>query len=249
MQYRPQSFNLLPPVIKNLLIINGLAFLGALGFGNMFGYDVNGNWGLYLPFVSPEFNPFQIVTHMFLHSTANFSHLFFNMFALWMFGNSLENLWGSKKFLIFYMVTGLGAALCHSLVNYYEYTQVIQNMSPEAIEIVWREGRDVLLSDKNYTDYNMGKLNSLINIPTVGASGAVFGVLMGFGIMYPNVQIYLYFLFPIKAKWFVLGYGILEFISGISQSQSNIAHFAHLGGMLFGYLLIRYWKRNQFRTF
>jgi membrane associated rhomboid family serine protease len=147
------------------------------------------------------------------------------------------------------MVTGLGAALCHSLVNYYEYTQVIQNMSPEAIEIVWREGRDVLLSNQNYTDYNMGKLNSLINIPTVGASGAVFGVLMGFGMMYPNVQIYLYFLFPIKAKWFVLGYGILEFISGISQSQSNIAHFAHLGGMLFGYLLIRYWKRNQFRTF
>ncbi len=247
MLQRPTGFNLLPLIIKNLLIINGLGFLALLAFKNTFGYDINQHWGLYLPFVSPNFNPFQIVTHMFLH--ANFSHILFNMFALWMFGNSLENYWGPKKFLTFYMVCGLGAALCHSAVNYYEYSQIVSQLSPEAIAMVKSEGFSILQDGQNYTDPLLGKLNLLLSVPTVGASGAVFGLLMGFGMLFPNAQIYIYFLFPIKAKYFVIIYGLLELFSGFNDHTSNIAHFAHLGGMLFGFILIQYWKRNQFRSY
>ncbi|MDX5326969.1 MAG: rhomboid family intramembrane serine protease [Bacteroidota bacterium] len=247
MYQRPQTFSLLPPVIKNLLIINGLAFFGTMTLGSTFGYDLNREWGLYLPFVSPHFNPGQIITHMFLHG--NFMHIFFNMFALWMFGSPLENLWGSKRFLIFYIVTGLGAALCHSGVNLWEYYNAVSHLTPDQLDLIKSEGQQVLNSMQNYSNPDMGLVNLLLNTPTVGASGAVFGVLLGYGMTFPNTYIYVYFMIPIKAKYFVIIYGLIELFSGISNSASNIAHFAHVGGMVFGYFLIRHWQRNQFRQF
>jgi membrane associated rhomboid family serine protease len=222
---QPQRFNVLPPVIKNLLIINGLAFMATLVFGQM-GFDIIRQFGMYIP-QSQQFAPYQLVTHLFLH--ANMSHIFFNMFALWMFGNALENQWGSQRFLIFYLVTGLGAAMCHLGVNVYEYYH------------------HMALYEMTGSEASLQSLRMLEWVPTVGASGAVFGVLLGFGMTYPNQKIYLYFLMPIKAKYFVLGYGLMELWSGFAQASSNIAHFAHVGGMLFGFLLIRYWKSTQRR--
>ena len=225
--FQPRSFSLLPPVIKNLLIINGLAYFASIVFAQM-GLDLLSMFGLYLP-QSPEFQPYQLVTHLFFHDLSNFSHIFGNMFALWMFGMSLENLWGSQRFFIYYFVTGLGAALCHLGVNMFEYYSYVNEYQV------------------------MGSLQAgqmaqmMLYIPTVGASGAVFGLLLGFGMTYPNQRIYLYFLIPVKAKYFVLVYGLFELFAGFSNSGSNIAHFAHIGGMLFGFLLLRYWKGQQFR--
>ena len=199
--------------------------MATLVFGQM-GFDIIRQFGMYIP-QSQQFAPYQLVTHLFLH--ANMSHIFFNMFALWMFGNALENQWGSQRFLIFYLVTGLGAAMCHLGVNVYEHYH------------------HMALYEMTGSQASLQSLRMLEWVPTVGASGAVFGVLLGFGMTYPNQKIYLYFLMPIKAKYFVLGYGILELWSGFSQASSNIAHFAHVGGMLFGFLLIRYWQSTQRR--
>ncbi len=242
MYQRPLRFNLLPDVIKNLLIINGLFFLATIVLGSTFGLDLARMLGVYLP-NSDNFQPFQLVTHMFMH--ANFSHILFNMFALWMFGYTLENVWGSKRFLIYYLVTGLGAALLHLGVNYWEFLSVKDALNEEQLRIVLNEGQNLLYQNRNYIDENMARANLLLNTPTVGASGAVFGVLLAFGMMFPNTYIYLYFAIPIKAKYFVAIYGALELYSGImNDPDSNVAHFAHLGGMLFGYLLIRYWRRS-----
>ena len=168
----------------------------------------------------------------------NFTHLFFNMFALWMFGKILENVWGSKRFLIYYMITGIGAASIHLLISQYQIIS-ISNQIPEMVNLAV-EGR-----------YNPSipiskKLTQLIITPTVGASGAVFGLLLAFGMLFPNALLYLYFAIPIKAKYFVIGYGLIELYSGISNNPAdNVAHFAHLGGMIFGFFLIKYWKNNM----
>lgn len=248
MYQRPLRFNLLPEVIKNLLIINGLFFLATIVFSNVMHIDLIKTLGLYLP-ASDNFNPYQLVTHMFMHG--GLTHIFFNMFALWMFGYTLENIWGSKRFLIYYMVTGLGAAVLHLGVNYWEYYQVLNQLTPEQIDLVRAQGLEVLASHQNYNDAAMAKLNLLLNTPTVGASGAVFGILLAFGMMFPNQYIYIYFALPIKAKYFVAIYGALELFSGLANDpDSNIAHFAHLGGMLFGFLLIKYWRsRGGFYRF
>jgi membrane associated rhomboid family serine protease len=167
----------------------------------------------------------------------DFTHLFFNMFALWMFGKILENVWGAKRFLTFYIVTGIGAAFVHLLISQYQILS-ISNQIPEMVNLAI-EGR-----------YNPSipiskKLTQLIITPTVGASGAVFGLLLAFGMLFPNTLLYIYFAIPIKAKYFVLAYGILELYSGISNNPAdNVAHFAHLGGMIFGYFLIKYWRKN-----
>lgn len=236
-------FQLLPEVIKNLLIINGLFFLATVVLGNVMGLDLNRMLGLYLP-QSENFEPYQIVTHMFMHG--NLGHIFFNMFALWMFGYALENVWGPKRFLIYYFVTGLGAALLHLGVQYWEYSSLVDQLSSEDLRGLQARGGDLLASGRNYIDPSLGRANLLLNTPTVGASGAVFGVLLAFGMLFPNQRIYLYFAFPIKAKYFVIGYGALELFNGLANDPgSNVAHFAHLGGMLFGYLLLRYWKKNS----
>lgn len=242
MYQRPGRFSLLPDVIKNLLIINGLFFLATIVLGSTFGIDLGRILGLYMP-GAPSFEPYQLITHMFMHG--NLSHIFFNMFALWMFGYTLENVWGSKRFLIYYLVTGLGAALIHLGVNYVEALYLkdeLLQMGYSAAEL------QSYVSQGLYSEAWPRELKQYTlkyGIPTVGASGAVFGVLLAFGMMFPNMYIYLYFAIPIKAKYFVAIYGALELYSGIQNDpDSNVAHFAHLGGMLFGFLLIRYWRRN-----
>ena len=231
--YSPGNFNELPVVVKNLLIINGLLFLATISLINL-GIDLVKIFGLH-QFQSNDFRPYQIITHLFMHGS--FTHLFFNMFALWMFGKILENIWGQKKFLIYYMITGIGAAAIHLIFCQYQIIN-ISNQIPELVNIAI-EGKynpSIPLSKK---------LTQLIITPTVGASGAVFGLLLAFGMLFPNALLYLYFAIPITAKYFVIGYGLIELYAGISNNPAdNVAHFAHLGGMIFGYFLIKYWKQD-----
>ena len=242
MKYRPSSFRHLPEVVKNLLIINGLFFLATITLDSM-GFDMYLFFGLH-QFQSPDFMPHQLITHLFMHG--NFTHLFFNMFALWMFGKVLENVWGGKKFLIYYMITGLGAAAIHLGVSQYEIMSLQAQISSNDLNTILNEGGNILAGGQNYTNPIMGKLNLLIHTPTVGASGAVFGVLLAFGMLFPNALLYIYLAIPIKAKYFVILYGLLELYAGISNNPAdNVAHFAHLGGMIFGFLLIKYWRKNS----
>ena len=222
-QFRPQGFSILPLVVKNLLIINSIFFLATIAMDYVWHVDLARYLGLHYIGAS-DFKPYQFVTYMFMHGS--FAHLFFNMFALWMFGNAIENVWGPQRFLIFYFVCGIGAGLTQELVQYIQLNDIVQNY--EYVKI----GNKSIPVD----DY----LNLLT---TVGASGAIYGILLAFGMMWPNSKIYLYFLIPIKTKWFVIIYGLLELFSGFS-SVDNVAHFAHVGGMVFGLLLILYWK-NQ----
>jgi membrane associated rhomboid family serine protease len=243
--YRP-VFGNIPPVVKNLIIINVLMLLATYVL-SVRGIDLNSVLGLHF-FLSPEFEPYQLVTHIFMHG--GFMHLFFNMFALWMFGRVLESVWGPKRFFIYYFVTGLGAAALHLFVNFLEFQSLVSKMSPEQVDMVMREGTSIFEQGKNYSDPLMGKLNLLMNIPTVGASGAVYGVLLGFGMLFPNTQLFLLFPpIPIKAKYFVIGYGLIELYLGLARPGSNVAHFAHLGGMLFGFLMIRYWNKHSNRFY
>jgi membrane associated rhomboid family serine protease len=239
--YRPVLGNI-PPVVKNLIIINVIMLLITYVMG-MRGVDLHSLLGLHF-FLSPEFRPYQLVTHLFMHG--DFWHLFFNMFALWMFGRVLESVWGPKRFFIYYFVTGLGAAALHLFVNFLEFQSVVSRLSPEQVDMVMREGVSLWQQRIPFRDSTMNQLNALINIPTVGASGAVYGVLLGFGMLFPNTQLFLLFPpIPIKAKYFVIGYGLIELYLGFAHTGSNIAHFAHLGGMLFGFLLIRYWNKHS----
>lgn len=240
--YRPVIGNI-PPVVKNLIIINVLMLLATFFMVSMRGTDLNSTLGLHF-FLSPVFRPYQLVTHMFMHG--GITHLFFNMFALWMFGRVLESVWGPRRFFIYYFVTGLGAATLHLFVNYLEYRSLVSQMSPEQMDLVMQQGTELWQQGKNFGEPLMGKLNALMNVPTVGASGAVYGVLLGFGMLFPNTQLFLLFPpIPIKAKYFVIAYGAIELYLGFARPGSNVAHFAHLGGMLFGYLMIRYWNKSS----
>lgn len=233
----------IPPVVKNLLIINILALLASFVFQTSLNIDLNRIFGLFY-FQSDSFRPYQIVTHMFMHG--GLTHLFFNMFALWMFGRVLESVWGGKRFFIYFFVTGLGAAFLHTVVNFIEVQSIMAKLTPEQIAIVKAEGPALWASQRNYLDESMAALNRALNIPTVGASGAVFGVLLAFGMLFPNTQLMLLFPpIPIRAKYFVIIYGVIELYLGLTKPGSNIAHFAHLGGMLFGFLLIKYWNRKS----
>lgn len=238
--FRPSS-NAIPPVVKNLIIINAIMLLATYVL-EMKGIDLTKILGLYY-FESPDFRPYQLVTHMFMHG--GFMHLLFNMFALWMFGRVLESVWGPKRFFIYYFVTGLGAAVFYTFVNYLEFQYLADKMTPENVQMVMTQGTEIFNQGKNFTDVTAGKLNLILNVPTVGASGAVFGILLGFGMLFPNTELMLLFPpIPIKAKYFVLGYGAIELFSGIANTGDNIAHFAHLGGMLFGFIMIKYWNRK-----
>jgi membrane associated rhomboid family serine protease len=233
-EFRPGSFQMIPPVIKNLIIINGLIWLAEMTLGsnisewmfNMFAlHDVH----------SALFKPHQLVTYMFLHDNHGFEHILFNMFALWMFGAVLENYWGGKRFLTFYLVSGIGAAVFHLAVLYHEMGPVM-----DTFHLLPTEQQQDLLNDPNFR----------VNEATVGASGAIFGCLAAFGYLFPNSLIYLYFFVPIKVKWFVLGYAAIELFSGVRASAGdNVAHWAHLGGGLVGLLLVIYWNRNNRRNF
>jgi len=232
----------LPPVVKNIIMLNVLMLLALYVGQSIFRIDLNGILGLYFP-KSEQFMPVQILTHMFMHG--GFLHLLFNMYALFIFGQILENVWGPKRFFIYYMVCGLGAAFVHETVILFQYNKLMSVISPEQLQLVLDEGTSYFHQGKVFTDATMQSLQILLNTPTVGASGAIFGVLLAFGVLFPNTQLMLIIPpIPIKAKYLVLGYGAIELYLAFTQPGSNIAHAAHLGGMLFGYILIRYWRKT-----
>lgn len=275
-EYRPSGFNVLPPVIKNLLIINGIFYLATVVLDAKMHIDLTGILGLHY-FFSEDFRPYQLITYMFMHGS--FMHIFFNMFALWMFGNVLENVWGAKRFLIYYLVCGIGAVLLHYTVHYFEIRPVIQalndyiadpsqdkfnflieskkiQLTPDMVQTlqpIYLDFKSQMLSGntekalQTSIDFVLEYKKEFLNAPVVvGASGSIFGLLLAFGMMFPNSMIYMYFFFPIKAKYFVILYGAIELFGAVNTSQTdNIAHYAHLGGMLFGFILIKIWNRKK----
>jgi len=217
----------MPTVTKNLLIINALLFLATFVLGKTYGIDLNDYLGLHF-FMADKFNPAQLITYMFMHG--NLSHIFFNMFAVWMFGRVLEQVWGPKRFLFYYIICGIGAGLVQELVQFIHYETVLSAYTSVNI------GNQII----PMADY----LNRMI---TVGASGSVYAILLAFGMLFPNQQLFIIpFPFPIKAKYFVIGYALLELYLGFSNNPNdNVAHFAHLGGMIFGFILIMYWRKKN----
>jgi membrane associated rhomboid family serine protease len=182
---------------------------------------------------------------MFMHG--GFMHLFFNMYALWLFGSIIEQKWGSKKFLIYFFVTGLGAAVLHTAVNYFQLHSIEASLSPEQLEFIKENGAREALRGYNFANEPLSTYNGILNFPTVGASGAVFGILLAFGMLFPNAPLQIMFIpVPIKAKYFVIAYGAVELGLGINNAEGdNIAHFAHLGGMIFGFILIKIWGKGK----
>ncbi|HOW40388.1 MAG TPA: rhomboid family intramembrane serine protease, partial [Bacteroidales bacterium] len=198
----------LPPVVKNIILLNVIMWLADLTARSVFGIELSMILGLYFP-KSENFMPLQIVTHMFMHG--GFWHLFLNMYALFMFGQVLEQVWGPKRFFIYYMVSGLGAALVHETVILFQYEKLMNVISPDQLNLVLNEGVEYFRNGKVFTDETMQGLQLLLNTPTVGASGAVFGILLAFGVLFPNTQLMLIFPpIPIRAKYFVLAYGAIE---------------------------------------
>ena len=264
-QIRMGGFNILPPAVKNLLIINILVFFATIVFQKTGLCDLDKWLGLHYMAAS-DFKPWQFITYMFMH--ANFSHLFFNMFALWMFGAAVENYWGTKRFLIYFFITGIGAALVHYIVTYFQIhpmlallNQFLDSPSIDTYRTLAEQATDVRFKDMLSNNLlvlqqNPDTIDQVVTITAnakeqflnsfniIGASGAVYGVLLAFGMLFPNNYIYIYFLLPIKAKWFVILYGAIELLTGLSTSD-GIAHFAHLGGMIFGILVILLWRRND----
>ncbi len=254
----------MPTIVKNIIIINVLMFL----LQTVLGQKADDYLALHF-WQSPDFRWWQLFTHMFMH--ANIGHIFFNMFALWMFGSILENVFGEKRFLMFYLICGLGAAMCHLSVlaiqfhNYqsaFLYYQEHQTLADYAnflkagnitepvfgrILSVWSETPGCSDCAEVSIRLIQEKYNVLISEPTVGASGAVFGLLFAFGYLFPNTELMLLFPpIPIKAKWFVTGYAAIELFMGLKNSAGdNIAHFAHLGGMLFAFILLWAWGKRR----
>lgn len=265
---------MLPPVIKNLIIINALVFLAQVTFQKGERGWITDLFALH-NIQSDLFKPHQLITHLFMHG--GFTHILFNMFALWMFGSMLENMWGAKKFLIFYILCGLGAAVLHLGWLSFEArtiasdaTLAMQVPTPDRLLDFFRkygvtteekeQAINTLLNSWRFQPTNINfieqakenieqRYQELISGSTVGASGAVFGCLAAFGYLFPNTLIYIYALIPIKAKWFVIIYAGIELWLGISNSGGNIAHFAHLGGALIGFLLVVYWNKRNRKTF
>lgn len=284
-EFRPSRFQILPPIIKNLLIINGLVFLAQNTLqGPSIGFSFDAVFGLHA-WQSTLFKPWQLVTHMFLHGSL--SHIFFNMLALWMFGAVLENVWGSKRFLIFYLVCGLGAALIHLLFLNWElgpmiraYNNIYQmhsagspyeaeallnfihkyhigfqplhdgsSGSVDAVSLLQSHPNDPNLLANFFNEVSR-YYNDILDTSTIGASGAVFGVLAAFGYLFPNTYLYVYMLVPVKAKWFVLFYGAIELYEGIQNSAGdNVAHWAHIGGAVVGLLIVMTWNKSNKKTF
>lgn len=257
-----QLFRNMPDVVKNLLIINVLFFLAQYIIP-----IIDNSLPLY-PFFSNKFEPWQLASHFFMHD--NLSHLFFNMFALVIFGSQLERVWGPKRFLIYYLICAIGAALLYQLVLYIEYKSIIDLISLNDWNVmvnngdkvisnhVYNEGENKYISfnewDEEYNflfTENIYKAYILFSRPMIGASGAVFGLLAAFGYLFPNTQLMLLFPpIPIKAKYFVIGYAALELYLGMANNVGdNVAHFAHLGGALVGILLVLYWQKSKNKFF
>lgn len=282
MDFRPSRFDILPVVVKNLLIINGLFFLATVVLGRQ-GIDITPYLALH-HWQSNDFGLWQFITHLFMHGhvagvnpdyEGGFMHLFSNMFALWMFGSILENYFGSKRFLTFYLLCGVGAALFHLGVYSYElntFEQAYRNFktNPTCKELslfLTQYGSTMDVEFRSYleslhTQWLDNPMNesfgqtaitllnqyqtAFVNQATVGASGAVFGILFAFGYLFPNTLIYLYFFFPIKAKYFVALYALFELYAGIRNSAGDqVAHFAHLGGMIIAFIIIKIWNKTH----
>lgn len=231
----------MPPVVKNLLIINVIIWL-AMALVPVIDARLT-TWCALHYFTSPGFNVAQLFSYMFLH--ASFMHLFFNMFALVMFGGIIERTMGSQRFLFYYISCGIFAALVQMgayAIALSHYTGLIP---ADQYQYIITQGWDLMQQGYNYSDPTLGTINALVNGPMVGASGAIYGVILAFGMLFPNQPIYLFFIpIPIKAKWMVLGYGVLELLYGLGSTADNVAHFAHLGGMIAGVILILYWKKK-----
>lgn len=273
-QYRPPSgFSVLPLVIKNLFILNGLFLLATFIYQHQ-GIDLYEFLGLHFP-ASEKFRPYQLVTYMFMH--ADIQHLLSNMISLWIFGAMLENYWGPKRFLVYYLFTGIGSAVFHFIILYYHSlapviaqlhtypgyhspTQFIGffNTLPgipfsETMQVLSDNYNAVLKSNPNPTalitasdEILLRYKQDLFNLPMiVGASGSVFGILLAYGMMFPDSEPFIY---PIKAKWIVILYGAGELYAELHKNgDDKVAHWGHLGGMLFGFILIKYWQRKSNR--
>ena len=272
--FRPGRFEILPLVIKNLLIINVLVWLAQITFDTSYGDWITNSFALH-SVQSSLFKPHQLITYMFMHDKSGIGHLFVNMFALWMFGSTLENYLGPKKFISFYLLCGIGAALAHLGVLYFENISLFKDLAllktnptldnylglynryglqnydpiPQLVQ-AWKNDP----TNFDYSIKGVGLFSQYVDLsistPTVGASGSVFGVLAAFGYLFPNSLIYFYFFIPIKAKWFVIMYAGLELFSGIRNSAGdNVAHFAHLGGAVVGFLLVYFWNKTDRQNF
>lgn len=262
-------FARLTPVVKNLLLIN-IALLLIPSFMN---FELAKYFGLRYIFAD-SFQPFQFITYMFLH--AGFGHLLGNMFALFIFGPMLERFWGSKRFFIFYMVTGVGAGILYGVVNFIEMQQLesaaeqyIENPNYEGFvsfvqenaNYAYRQWYDFIdaygenPSNQQYIDGSIQRVQEVVrfqgNVPLIGASGAVFGILFAFGFLFPNTELFLLFPpIPIKAKYLVTFYGLYELYAGIQNTPGdNVAHYAHLGGMLIAFILLKIWQKNSTRFY
>ena len=235
--------NNIPTVTKNLLIINVLMFM-ATWVAERYHIDLSDYLGLHFV-LSDRFNAAQLITYMFMHG--GFAHLFFNMFAVWMFGRILEQVWGPRRFLFYYLLCGIGAGLIQEIVTGVEYATLRAGMTDDAVSYVMQEGADALRQNMNFVDPALAHFNMVLNTSTVGASGAVYAILLGFGMLFPNQPMFIFPLpIPIKAKYFAIGYAVIELLSALANNPNdNVAHFAHLGGMVFGFILIMYWKRNN----
>ena len=224
------------PVVKNLLLINILFYIAQWTIPSF-----TQNLELY-PISSEDFKPWQLATHFFMHSPYSIGHIFFNMFALVIFGSQLERVWGAQRFLGYYISCALGAAVLHLGVNYYRIHIIEINLSLEDLELFRNSAYDAFQKGMNFKDPVLAQLNLLHHTPMLGASGAVFGLLAAFGYLFPNTELMLLFPpIPIKAKYFVIGYAALELYLGVSNNPSdNVAHFAHLGGALVGIIIVLY---------
>ncbi|MEI6020244.1 MAG: rhomboid family intramembrane serine protease [Bacteroidota bacterium] len=276
-QYRPSGFGFLPLVTKNILIINVILFLATELLKYSKGIDLNDYLGLHY-YSAGNFKPHQFVTYIFMHGS--FQHILFNMFGVYIFGQVLEQVWGPKKYLIFYLITGFGAAIAQYIVISFSIAPIIDsiqavqnNLNPGTLEallnkaefqntisfnffptyndfvqkynmaLVEKSPRAMALASQFLIDYKNQYLNSQV---IIGASGSLFGLLGAFGMLFPNRYLYLYFFFPIKAKWLVTAYGAIELFSGLQNSpEDNVAHFAHLGGLFVGIILVLFWRKDR----
>jgi len=234
-EYRPGGFGFLPMVTKNIILINVVMFILSHLLYTAQNINLNEYLGLHY-YLAGNFKPHQFVTYLFMHG--DFMHLFFNMFGVFIFGQALEQAWGPKKFIVFYLLTGFGAALTQYIFYHLEISEVLAAVN-ERISLPTTSAEE-----KAY--YIKKKYEYLNNHVIIGASGSLFGLLGAFGLMFPNQVLYLYFFIPIKVKWFVIIYGLIELFSGLRNNPGdNVAHFAHLGGLIVGLLIVFIWRRNQ----
>lgn len=270
-EFRPTRFEILPTIIKNLIIINALMFFAQNTFaGPTSSFSFEDYFALHA-WQSSLFKPWQMITHMFLHG--DFGHILGNMFALWMFGSVLENVWGPKRFLLFYILCGVGASVLHLLILSYQFVPMaadLMQLSQMSVSgapafndavLAYSKAHNIqltrILSENNVSLATPGirseimelltsYYNKTVNTATLGASGAVFGILMAFVYLFPNTYIYIYFLFPIKAKWLGILYFSYELFFAVRNTAGdNVARWAHVGGAIVGFVLVYIWNRKQ----